>query len=46
VAFVHADVGEDAYIEMPKSFGKPGIVLKLCKYLYGLKKSLETSSIT
>jgi hypothetical protein len=38
-AFVHADVGEDVYIEMPKSFGKPGIVLKLRKSLYGLKQS-------
>jgi hypothetical protein len=38
-AFVHADVGEDVYIEMPKSFGKTGIVLKLRKSLYGLKQS-------
>jgi hypothetical protein len=38
-AFVHADIGEDVYTEMPKSFGKPGIVLKLRKSLYGLKQS-------
>jgi hypothetical protein len=38
-AFVHADVGEYVYIKMPKSFGKPGIVLKLRKSLYGLKQS-------
>jgi hypothetical protein len=38
-AFVHADVGEDVYIKRPKSFGKPGIVLKLRKSLYGLKNS-------
>jgi hypothetical protein len=38
-ALVHADVGEDVYIEMPKSFGKPGIVLKLRKSLYELKQS-------
>jgi hypothetical protein len=38
-AFVHADVGEDMNIEMPNSFGKPGIVLKLCKSLYRIKQS-------
>jgi hypothetical protein len=38
-AFVHADVGEDVYIDMPKRFSKPGIVLKLRKSLYGLKQS-------
>jgi hypothetical protein len=38
-AFAHADVGEDVYIEMPKSFGKPGILLKLRKSLYGIKQS-------
>jgi hypothetical protein len=38
-SFVHAGVGEDVYIEMPKSSGKPGIVLKLCKSVYGLKQS-------
>jgi hypothetical protein len=38
-AFVHADVVEDVYIEMPKSYGKPSIVLKLRTSLYGLKQS-------
>jgi hypothetical protein len=38
-AFVHADIGKDVYIKMPKSFGKPGIVLKLRESLYGLKQS-------
>jgi hypothetical protein len=37
-AFVHAHVGEDVYIEMPKSIGKPDIVLKLRKSLYGLNQ--------
>jgi hypothetical protein len=37
--FVHADVGEYVYIDMPKNFSKPGIVLKLRKSLYGLKQS-------
>jgi hypothetical protein len=36
-AFVHTGVGKDVYIEMPKGFGKPVIVLKLRKSLYGLK---------
>jgi hypothetical protein len=38
-AFVRVDVSEDVYIEIPKSFSKPGIIPKLGKSLYGLKQS-------
>ena len=38
-AFVHAEVKEDIYIEMPHEFQKPGKVLKLKKLLYGLRQS-------
>jgi Reverse transcriptase (RNA-dependent DNA polymerase) len=38
-AFVHAEVKEDIYIDMPRGFQKPGKVLKLKKSLYGLRQS-------
>jgi hypothetical protein len=38
-AFVQADIDTTVYIEMPKGFAQPGMVLKLEKSLYGLKQS-------
>jgi hypothetical protein len=37
--FVRAGIDTTVYIEMPKGFAQPGIVLKLKKSLYGLKQS-------
>jgi hypothetical protein len=38
-AFVHADLDEDIYMEMPTGYRKPGVILKLRKALYGLRRS-------
>jgi Reverse transcriptase (RNA-dependent DNA polymerase) len=37
--FLHAPIEEDIYVHMPRSFDKPGMVLKLKQCLYGLKQS-------
>jgi hypothetical protein len=37
-AFLNADVEEEVYMEMPKGFGKDGVVCRLLKSLYGLKQ--------
>jgi len=39
LAFVHADLEDEIYVEMPRLFQKPGHVLKLKKSLYGLRQS-------
>jgi hypothetical protein len=38
-AFVHAKLDEEIYMEMPRGYQKPGIILKLQKALYGLRRS-------
>ena len=38
LAFPHADVDEEIYVEMPQGFTLPGKVLKLKKTLYGIKQ--------
>ena len=39
-AFIHAPIGDDeVYVDMPRGFSKPGMVLKLKKSIYGLKQS-------
>jgi hypothetical protein len=39
LAFVHAPIEEDVYVEMPRGFRKPGYVYKLKRSLYGLRQS-------
>ena len=38
-AFVHCDLDEVVYMRLPPGFTKPGKVLRLCKALYGLRRS-------
>ena len=38
-AFVHADLNDEVYVEMPQGFRQEGKVLKLKKSLYGLRQS-------
>ncbi|SCO52825.1 probable retrotransposon HobS hobase [Fusarium fujikuroi] len=38
-AFVQSTLDEDIYMEMPMGYRKPGVVLKLQKALYGLRRS-------
>ena len=38
-AFVNATIDEEVYMEMPPGFRKIGVVLRLRKALYGLRKS-------
>lgn len=38
-AFLHAPITDDVYVQMPKGYEQPGMVLKLNKSLYGLKQS-------
>ena len=38
-AFVHCDLDEVVYMQMPPGFEKPGKILRLRKALYGLRRS-------
>ena len=38
-AFVHAKLDEKVFMRMPDGYKKPGVILKLNKALYGLRKS-------
>ena len=38
-AFVHADLSDEVYVEMPQGFWQDGKVLRLKKSLYGLRQS-------
>lgn len=38
-AFLHSDIDDEVYVEMPRGFRKPGKVLKLRKSLYGLRQA-------
>jgi Reverse transcriptase (RNA-dependent DNA polymerase) len=38
-AFLHAPIEEDVYVQMPRNYVKPGMILKLKRCLYGLKQS-------
>lgn len=38
-AFVHAKLDEKVFMRMPDGYRKPGVILKLNKALYGLRKS-------
>ena len=38
-AFLHIDIDQEVFIEMPRGYKDPGKVLKLKKSLYGLKQS-------
>jgi len=39
LAFVHADLEDEVYVEMPKLFERPGYVYRLKKSVYGLRQS-------
>ena len=39
LAFCHAPVNSEVYVEMPRLFEKPGHVLRLKKNLYGMKEA-------
>ena len=39
LAFAHAELEDEACVEMPRLFAKKGYVLKLKKSLYGLRQS-------
>jgi Reverse transcriptase (RNA-dependent DNA polymerase) len=38
-AFLHAPIKEDVYVQMPRNYVKPGMIIKLKWCLYGLKQS-------
>jgi Reverse transcriptase (RNA-dependent DNA polymerase) len=37
-AFLHAPIEEDVYVQMPRNYVRPGMILKLKRCLYGLKQ--------
>jgi hypothetical protein len=38
-AFLHPPIEEDVYVQMPRNYVKPGMILKLKQCLYGLNLS-------